>query len=166
MNRLARRSLLLLAALVMSLTAVSAAFAESEWRIFDTVCDLTGPDAAKNGDLVMQRDLYQGVVDGMEFAVTEAGYDGMALFLRYTYRMPKVEYHFGVTAAEVYGDELPEGVSPDSYVEGLVEERRKPSATGITAGGTTSSGLTAKAWILPAEPCSIIPEAVCPGNSS
>ncbi len=122
MNRLARRSLLLLAALVMSLTAVSAAFAESEWQIFDTVCALTGPDAAKNGDLVMRRDLYHGVVDGMEFAVTEAGYDGMSLFLRYTFRMPKVDYSFGVTAAEVYGDELPEGISPDSYVEGLAEK--------------------------------------------
>lgn len=122
MNKLAYRFFLLLVALVMSLAAVSAAFAESEWQIFDTVSDLTGPDAAKNGDLVMQRNLYHGVVDGMEFTVTEAGYDGLALFLRYTYRIPKVEYALGVTAAEVYGDDLPEGMSPDSYVDGLTEE--------------------------------------------
>lgn len=129
MNRLACRSLLLLAALVLSFTAVSASFAESEWQIFDTIYDLTGPDAVKNGDLVMQRDLYQGIVDGMEFAVTEAGYDGLSLFLRYTYRMPKAEHAFGVTAAEIYGDELPEGMSPDSYVEGLTEEAEETIST-------------------------------------
>ena len=99
MNTILRRSLLLLAALVISLTAVSAAFAESGWRIFESIVDLTGPDAAKNGDLVMRRDLYHGVVDGMEFAVTEAGYDGLSLFLRCTYRTPETE-SAGENAAE------------------------------------------------------------------
>ena len=129
MNKFVRRSFLLLAALVMSLTVVSSGFAKSEWQIFDILSDLTGPEAAKNGDLVMQRDLYHGVVDGMEFAVTEAGYDGLSLFLRYSYRMPKVNAPFGVTAAEVYGDDLPEGMSPGTYVEGLAEEAEEAMNT-------------------------------------
>ncbi len=91
MDKFVRRLFLLLVALAMTLVSVSAAYAESEWQIFDTISDVTGPDAAKNGNLVMQRDLYHGVVNGVEIAVTEAGYDGLTLFLRIAYRKPGVE---------------------------------------------------------------------------
>ena len=95
---------------------------KSEWGILDTFSNLLGSSAAENADQVMQRDLYTGSVNGMEFTLREAGYDGRTLFLRCGYRIPDVTTAFGVTAAEVYGEYLPAGMKPESFVEGLRDE--------------------------------------------
>ena len=95
---------------------------KQEWGIFDSLCSLLSSDALGNADTVMKRDLYTDTVNGMEFTVTEAGYDGRSLFLRCGYRIPDAETAFGVTAAEVYGEYMPAGMKPDSFVEGLRDE--------------------------------------------
>ena len=109
---------------ISSIAGVSAEEkpAEPEWGIFDSLCNLLGPDALRNADQVMQRGLYTGTVNGMEFTAREAGYDGRCLFLRYGYRIPDAKTAFGVTAAEVYGEYMPAGMRPESFVEGLREE--------------------------------------------
>jgi len=111
--------------LVLTLLAFGCpALAETaaEWGIFDSMLCLMGSDAVKNADQVLQRDLYTGTVNGMAFTVTEARYDGHALFLRYSYRIPDVKNAYGVKAEEIYGEFLPEGMKPDSFVEGLTAE--------------------------------------------
>ena len=96
--------------------------AVAEWGIFDSEFCLMGSDAIKNADQVLQRDLFTGTVNGMAFTVTEAGYDGRSLFLRYSWRIPEAKNAFGVKAEEIYGEFLPEGMKPGSYTEGLTEE--------------------------------------------
>ena len=96
--------------------------AEQGWKIFDSLYGLLGPDAVKNADQVMERDLYNSTVNGMDFTVSEAGYDGCSLFLRCGWRIPDTETAFGVTAAEIYGEYMPAGMNPESFVEGLRDE--------------------------------------------
>ena len=118
-----RKLLTLLIVLALCLSGLSASAEEAkEWGIFQSEPCLMGSDAVKNADQVLQRDLYTGTVNGMTFTVTEAGYDGRSLFLRYSYRIPDAKNAFGVKAEEIYGEYLPEGMKPDSYVEGLTEE--------------------------------------------
>ena len=89
----ARRTLAL--ALVMVLLAATAAVAAWHWNTFDALSMLTGENPA-NADWVMQADLAQTTVNGVEITVTEAGYDGRMLFVRYSYRLPGVEHAFGI----------------------------------------------------------------------
>lgn len=88
-----RRTLAL--ALAIALLLGTVAFAAYRWQIFDTLSLLTGQNP-KNADQVMQSNLAQTTVNGVEIAVTEAGYDGRILFLRYSYRLPDFEESLGV----------------------------------------------------------------------
>lgn len=82
-------------ALAIALLLATVAFAAYRWQIFDTLSLLTGQNP-KNADQVMQSNLAQTTVNGVEIAVTEAGYDGRILFLRYSYRLPDFEESLGV----------------------------------------------------------------------
>ncbi len=84
---------------VSELTAASAEQAAEWWGICDTMFSLMNSDAVKNADRVLQRNLYTGTVNGMAFTVTDAGYDGHSLFLRYSFRIPDAkdgEQRYGV----------------------------------------------------------------------
>ena len=115
-------SLALLSVMAPGFFAAAAEETEAEWGILDNMAFLVSPDAVKNAGRVLQRDLYTGTVCGTEFTVTEAGYDGHALFLRYRYQVPDTKNAFGVRAEEIYGEFLPEGIRAGSFVEGLTEE--------------------------------------------
>lgn len=107
---------------LLLLGAASAEPAAEGWGIFDSLFGLLDSGAVKNADQVLQRDLYTDTVNGMTFTVSEAGYDGRSLFLRCSWRIPEAKTTYGVKAGEIYGEFLPEGMRPDSYVEGLNEE--------------------------------------------
>jgi len=113
---------IMLAFILLVLCCASAEPAEADWRIFENNLCLKDSDAVQNADQVLQRDLYTGTVNGMEFTVTEAGYDGRSLFLRYRYRIPEVKNALGVRAEEIYGQNPPDGLKPDSYETGSLTE--------------------------------------------
>ena len=75
-----RRALAL--ALIIALLLGTVAFAAYRWQIFDTLSLLTGENP-QNADQVMQSNLAHTNVNGVDIIVTEAGYDGRILFLRY-----------------------------------------------------------------------------------
>ena len=120
MKRLA--AFLLAVSLLLFLSPASAESAASEWGIMDSLFYRMGPDAAKNADQVLQRNLYTGTVNGMAFTVSEAGYDGQSLLIRCSYLIPDAKNAFGVSAEEIYGEFMPKSVKPGSFVEGLTEE--------------------------------------------
>ena len=106
-------------AIVLVMMAGAVALAATQWHIFDKLTFLTGKDAPKNVDSLMQANLYQDTVNNVEITVREAGYDGRTLLLQYSYRMLDVDTPYGVTAGEMFGDRLPEGMTADMIVEGL-----------------------------------------------
>ena len=116
-GKLSSRTVAIALAITLMLGAVAFA-AVTQWHLFDNLSFMTGADP-KNADSVMQSDLYQGTVNNVEITVKEAGYDGRTLFLQYSYRMLDVDTLYGVTAAEVFGDQLPEGMAADTIMEGL-----------------------------------------------
>ncbi|MBR6571000.1 MAG: hypothetical protein IKK75_11170 [Clostridia bacterium] len=93
-------------ALTIALLLGTAAVAAYHWNVFDHFSHMTGA-SPKNADMVMHTDLLRTTVNGVEIAVTEAGYDGRILFLRYSYRLPEETRAFGL-----YDDQglLTEGV--------------------------------------------------------
>ena len=119
-GRFSARTAILAAVLVMALTA--AALAATQWHLFDSIPFLTGQGTPKNADAVMQGKLYRETVNNVEITVDEAGYDGRTLFLRYTYRILDTDQVFGVTAQEMYGGLLPEGMAPDAIVEESIRD--------------------------------------------
>ena len=106
-------------AIVLVMMAGAVALAATQWHIFDNLTFLTGKDVPKNVDSLMQANLYQDTVNNVEITVREAGYDGRTLLLQYSYRMLDVDTPYGVTAGEMFGDRLPEGMTADMIVEGL-----------------------------------------------
>ena len=116
-GRFSYRTVALALALMMAVCAV--ALAATQWHVFDQLSFLTGQEAPKNADQLMQANLYQETVNNVEITVKEAGYDGRTLLLQYSYRILDVDTPYGVTAKEMYGDRLPEGMAADAIVEGL-----------------------------------------------
>ena len=78
-------------ALIFALVAVlmlgTAAFAATQWGIFDSLSEILGTQPP-TADSVMQSNLHQETVNGVEITIDEAGYDGKTLFLQYSYRLP------------------------------------------------------------------------------
>jgi len=102
-----RRALAL--ALVIALLLGTAAVAAYHWNAFDSLSHLTGRNP-ENANQVMQASLAQTTINGVEITVSEAGYDGRTLFLRYSYRLPDAEEAFGVYNKDgQLVDGLPEG---------------------------------------------------------
>jgi len=95
--------------LVLALLLGTAAIAAYHWNVFDALSHLTGRNP-ENASQVMQASLAQTTVNGVEITVSEAGYDGRTLFLRYSYRLPDAEEAFGVYNKDGQLTEgLPEG---------------------------------------------------------
>lgn len=80
-------------AILMLLMALSAAYAEHQWKVFSNLSFMTGEDPIL-ADEVMTSDLYQTTVNDVEITIKEAGYDGKTLFLMYTFRMKDVDKVF------------------------------------------------------------------------
>ena len=106
-------------AIVLVMMAGAVALAATQWHVFDDLTFLFGKETPKNADNLMQANLYQDTVNNVEITVREAGYDGRTLLLQYSYRMLDVDTPYGVTAGEMFGDRLPEGMTADMIVEGL-----------------------------------------------
>lgn len=101
-----RRALAL--GLILALLLATAAFAAYRWSIFDSLSFLIGSNPVNAGQ-VMQAHLAQTTVNGVEIAITEAGYDGRILLLRYSYRLPGVDRAFGIYE----NGRLTEGILPE-----------------------------------------------------
>ena len=104
-------------AIVLVMMAGAVALAATQWHVFDDLTFLFGKETPKNADNLMQANLYQETVNNVEITVREAGYDGRTLFLQYSYRILDVDRSYGMTAKELFGDHLPEGMDADSIVE-------------------------------------------------
>ena len=110
-------------AITLALAAAAGCVAETEkWNLFDRIAEHIEGKVPESAARIMQRDLYTETVNNVEITVREAGYDGRTLFLQYGFRMLDVDVPLGVRARDVYGDELPEGTDPDSYVDGYLTE--------------------------------------------
>ncbi|MBQ9306619.1 MAG: hypothetical protein IJ229_01740 [Clostridia bacterium] len=115
--RFSARTVVLAAALAVMMCAV--ALAATQWHLFDSLSFMTGKETPVNAGLVMQSDLYQDTVNNVEIRVREAGYDGRTLLVQYSYRMLDETEAYGIRAGDVFGDELPEGMTADTIVEGI-----------------------------------------------
>ena len=91
-GRFSRRTAVIVLALVLILAA--AAFAATQWHVFDEIAHMTGEGTPVNADSIMQKELHRETVNGVEISILEAGYDGRTLLLRYSFRMPDVENAF------------------------------------------------------------------------
>ena len=85
-GRFTRRTAVIALALILVLAA--AAVAATRWHVFDFTSHLTGEGTPVNADSLMQKELHQETVNGVEIKILEAGYDGRSLLLRYSFRMP------------------------------------------------------------------------------
>ena len=102
--------------LALALALAVHALAESSWELFGSIPDLVGENVPPLADTVMQKMDHMETVNDVEIRILEAGYDGRTLFLRYSFRMLLVDRPLAATAEEIYGDELPEGMDPNSCV--------------------------------------------------
>lgn len=100
-GRIGSRALAIaLAAAVMLGTAVAA----TQWDIFDSLSVILGTQPP-TADSVMQSNLHQETINGVEITIKEAGYDGKTLFLQYSYRMSDVTEPVGQVSAK-HGERL------------------------------------------------------------
>ena len=113
-----RSILALMFALVMT---VSFAAGE-EFGLVSLIREQTEGDVPESAAALIRKDLYRETVNNVEITIREAAYDGRSLFLVYGFRMTDVDHPLGLTAADYYGDDLPEGIAPDEYVYSLAED--------------------------------------------
>ncbi|MBO5570688.1 MAG: DUF4179 domain-containing protein, partial [Clostridia bacterium] len=119
-GRYSARTMILAAALAVMVCA--AALAATGWHVFDSLSFMMGTTPPPAADALMQSNLYQDTVNNVEITVREAGYDGRTLLVQYSYRMLDVDKVYGVTAAEEFGEKLPDGMEPDTILEQLSDE--------------------------------------------
>lgn len=81
-------------ALVAVLMLGTAAYAATQWNIFDSLSYYLGTQPP-TADSVMQSKLHTETVNGVEITIEEAGYDGKTLFLQYSYRFPGITQPLG-----------------------------------------------------------------------
>ena len=107
-------------ALALAMTVSFAAC--EEYTLISLIREQTEGDVPDSAAALIQTDLYQTTVNNVEITIREAAYDGRSLFLVYSFRMTDVDHPLGMTAADYYGDELPEDIAPDEYVYSLTED--------------------------------------------
>ena len=108
--------------LVVALVMMIGSVVCEDFTLLGLIAEQTEGDVPESAAALIQKDLYQVTVNNVEITVREAAYDGRSLFLVYSSRMTDVDHPLGLTAADYYGDELPEGADPDEYVYSLVED--------------------------------------------
>ena len=119
-GRYSTRTIILAAALAVMVCAV--ALAATQWHVFDSLSFMLGTTPPPAADSLMQSNLYQDTVNNVEITVREAGYDGRTLLVEYSYRMLDVDKVYGITAAEEFGENLPDGMETDTILEQLSDE--------------------------------------------
>ena len=87
----------LIYALIAVLALGTVAVAATQWGIFDSLSEMLGMQPP-TADSVMQGDLHQETVNGVEITIEEAGYDGRTLFLQYSYRFPGIDEPLGTVS--------------------------------------------------------------------
>ena len=123
-------------AAVIILAMATALAAATQWHIFDSLSFMLGTTPSPATDSLMQSNLYQETVNNVEITVREAGYDGRTLFVQYSYRMLDDDKTYGITAKEAYGDgdNLPEGMTADTIVEGLKQPEARDALAAHNVG--------------------------------
>ena len=132
-GRYSTRTIAIAAVLAVMACAVALA-AATQWHIFDSLSFMLGTTPPPATDSLMQSNLYQETVNNVEITVREAGYDGRTLFVQYSYRMLDDDKTYGITAKEVYGDYLPEGMTADTIVEGLKQPEARDALAAHNVG--------------------------------
>ena len=112
-------------AMMIVVLVSAAALAAIHWNVFDELPFILGKNVPSAADSLMQKDLYKETVNNVEITVREAGYDGRTLLLQYAYRILDTDESYGITALEMFGEPLPEGMKPDTYVSYKEEEAEK-----------------------------------------
>lgn len=87
----------LIFALIAVLALGTVAVAATQWGIFGSLSEMLGMQPP-TADSVMQGDLHQETVNGVEITIEEAGYDGRTLFLQYSYRFPGIDEPLGTAS--------------------------------------------------------------------
>ena len=87
----------LIYALIAVLALGTVAVAATQWGIFGSLSEMLGMQPP-TADSVMQGDLHQETVNGVEITIEEAGYDGRTLFLQYSYRFPGIDEPLGTVS--------------------------------------------------------------------
>lgn len=90
-------SRVLIFAIIAVLALGTVAFAATQWGIFGSLSEMLGKQPP-TADSVMQGDLHQETVNGVEITIEEAGYDGRTLFLQYSYRFPGIDEPLGTVS--------------------------------------------------------------------
>ncbi|MBE5784045.1 MAG: DUF4179 domain-containing protein [Clostridiales bacterium] len=96
-----KKSISLLLAFALTLMVGTAAYAATQWGIYDFLGSMLGKQPA-GADQVMQSNLHQETVNGVEITVKEAGYDGKTLFLLYSYRILDAKEPIGIQKNGAY----------------------------------------------------------------
>ena len=120
-GRYSTRTIIIAAVLAVMACAVALA-AATQWHVFDRLPFMLGKETPPIAEELMKSNLYQDTVNNVEITVREAGYDGRTLLVEYSYRMLDVDKVYGVTAAEEFGENLPDGMEPDTILEQLSDE--------------------------------------------
>lgn len=94
-GRLSSRALIF--ALIAVLALGTVAVAATQWGIFGSLSEMLGMQPP-TADSVMQGNLHQETVNGVEITIEEAGYDGRTLFLQYSYRFPGIDEPLGTVS--------------------------------------------------------------------
>lgn len=110
-----KRTIVIIVALIILLMSLTAS-ALMQWKSFEQLSDIVGDHVSEAADGLMQSDLHQQTINGVEITLREAGYDGRTLLLQYSYRFPDMDEPLGVTADAHYQGHVPEGIHPDSIV--------------------------------------------------
>ncbi len=119
--RIGKRFGILFLLLALVLGAVSAAGEDSLHSLRTTIMEQTESELSESAAQLIQPIGHSETAGNVEITILEAAYDGRTLFLQYSFRLPDVDMPLGITAAEYYGEDLPEGMDPDAYVYGLAD---------------------------------------------
>ena len=138
-------------ALILFLLTGAAASAAAEQSILDFIGEIADSPLPAGAAELVRPIMHRETVNDVEITILDAAYDGRTLFLRYNFRMTDVDAPLGVTAEELFGDELPEDIAPGTYVYCCT-----PTAP---AGGPMRSGSTASRW----GTCRTAPASTSPG---
>ena len=109
-------------ALALALVMLGSAAVCEDFTLLGLLAEQSGSAVPESAAALIQKDLYQMTINNTEIAIREAAYDGRSLFLVYSYRMTDVDHPLGVTAADFWGEEIPDSADPAEYVYGLAED--------------------------------------------
>ena len=109
-------------ALLIALVMMTGSVVCEQFSLLATIAEHTGSEVPESAAALIRKDLCKTTVNNVEISVLEAAYDGRSLFLLYSFRMADVDHPLALTAAEFWGEEIPDDVDPGEYVYSLSDD--------------------------------------------